>query len=176
MTIYAPGATRRILRAEQAEFVQAAVERAKSAPAQHEGSLTPTGRTNFYFSHMHEALLKWAELSSEGWELDMNVPALLVAPQVPLSFTAICPGEVFESYVPLIAERAEKDYIKEIEAHNKQATKLKEREAFIESEFQRLEQERLAQLREDLAAQYDARANGPREFLNHDNGSVRLHG
>jgi hypothetical protein len=175
MTTYEPDATRRILKTEQADFVKSAIERAKNAPAQHEGSLTPTGRTIFYFSHMHEALQRWAELSATGWTLDTQVPALLVAPQVPLSFTAICPNNVFESYFPLIAERAEKDYVKQVEEHNKQAAKLKEREAFIESEFQRLEQERLAQLRADLAAQYDARSNGPREFFNHNDDSVKLH-
>lgn len=160
MTTYAPDQFRRILKTEQAEYIQAALDRAKYAEAQHEGSRNPTGRTIFYFRTTHEALTRWAELSAEGWELDHNSPALMVAPQVPLAFTAIAPVHIFETYLPLIVERAEQDYSKEVEVHNKQAQKLKDRAEFIESEVKHREEERLAKLRADLAREFDNRGRG----------------
>lgn len=158
MTItYAPEQFRKVLKIEQAAHIQASIENAKTALPQHEGSRNPTGRTIFYFESCKDALERWADLSAEGWLLDTNATVLLQAPLTPLSFTAIAPSEVFESYLPLIAERAEQDYLKKVEAHNKQAKELKERAEFIESEFKRREEERLAQLRADLAQEYDSR-------------------
>lgn len=157
MTTYTPEQFRKVIKVEQAAFIQAALERAKNAEAQHEGSRNPTGRTIFYFRTTHEALTKWAELSANGWKLDHNSHALMVAPQVPLAFTAIAPTHIFETYLPLIAERAEQDYLKEVESHNKQAQKLKERAEFIESEVKRREEERLDKLRADLTKDFDNR-------------------
>lgn len=157
MTTYTPEQFRKVIKVEQAAFIQAALERAKNAEAQHEGSRNPTGRTIFYFRTTHEALTKWAELSANGWNLDYSSHALLVAPQVPLAFTAIAPAHIFETYLPLIAERAEQDYLKEVEAHNKKAQKLKDRAEFIEAEVKRREEERLAQLKSDLAKEFDSR-------------------
>lgn len=157
MTIYKAEQARKVLKAEQAEYIQEAIERARTANPSHEGSRNPTGRTTFYVRTTHEALTRWAELSAAGWILDTNSTCLHVAPQTPLAFTAIAPEDVFDSYLPLIAERAEQDYVKEVEAHNKEAKKLKERADFIESEFKRREEERLAQLRATLAKEYDDR-------------------
>lgn len=171
MTTYAPEQFRKILKIEQAAYIQAAIENAKTALPQHEGSRNPTGRTIFYVRTTHEGLEKFAELKADGWILDTSATALLQEYQVPLSFTAIAPDHVFESYVPLIAERAEQDYLQEIEAHNKQAQKLKERAAYVESEVKRMEEERLAKLRADLAKEYDSNAN-PR-YVNSE--AVQLH-
>lgn len=172
-TTYAPDQFRRILKAEQAEYIQAALERAKDAEAQHEGSRNPTGRTIFYFRTTHEALSKWADLSTNGWQLDYNSPALMVAPQVPLAFTAIAPAHIFETYLPLIAERAEQDYLREVEAHNKQAQKLKDRAEFIEAEVKRREEERLTQLKVDLAKEFDNR--GRVQFITESDTQLHAH-
>lgn len=157
MTTYAQNQFRKVLKIEQAAYIQAAIENAKTALPQHEGSRNPTGRTIFYVRTTHEGLEKFAELKANGWILDTSATALLQEYKVPLSFTAIAPDHVFESYVPLIAERAEQDYLREVEAHNKQAQKLKERTEFVESEVKRREEERLAQLRAELAKDFDNR-------------------
>lgn len=170
-TTYAPEQFRKILKIEQAAYIQAALERAKTALPSHEGSRNPTGRTTFYVTSPFEAMQRWAELSAQGWELDSNSTCLLVAPQTPLAFTAVAPASIFETYLPLIAERAEQDYLKEVGDHNKQAQKLKERAEFIESEFKRREEERLAQLRADLAKEYDNR--GRAQFITE--GDTQLH-
>lgn len=156
-TTYTPEQFRKVLKIEQAAYIQAAIERAKTALPQHEGSRNPTGRTTFYVTSTFDAMQRWAELSAEGWELDTNSTCLLVAPQTPLAFTAIAPDHIFETYLPLIAESAEQNYLREVEDHNKQAQKLKDRAQFVESEFQRREAERLAQLRADLAREFDNR-------------------
>lgn len=156
-TTYAPDQFRKILKSEKAEFIQAALERAKDALPQHEGSRNPSGRTTFYVRSIPEAMVKWAELSANDWVLDSNSPILEIGHQIPLSFTAIAPPHVFETYLPLIAERAEYEYDREVEAHNKQAQKLKERKEFIESEFIRREEERKAKALADLAAEFDNR-------------------
>ncbi|RMR03482.1 hypothetical protein [Pseudomonas syringae group genomosp. 7] len=156
-TTYAPDQFRKILKSEKAEFIQAALERAKDALPQHEGSRNPSGRTTFYVASIPEAMIRWAELSADGWVLDSNSPILEIGYQIPLAFTAIAPSHVFETYLPLIAERAEYDYEREVEAHNKQAQKLKERTEFIESEFIRREEERKAKALAELAAEFDNR-------------------
>ncbi|WP_456016418.1 hypothetical protein [Pseudomonas fluorescens] len=156
-TTYAPDQFRKILKIEQSAYIQAALERAKTALPSHEGSRTPTGRTTFYVTSTFEAMQRWAELSAQGWELDSNSTCLLVAPQTPLAFTAIAPDHVFETYLPLIAERAEQDYLKEVGNHNKQAQKLKDRNEFVESEFIKREEERKAKALAELAAEFDNR-------------------
>jgi hypothetical protein len=156
-TTYAPDQFRKILKSEKAEYIQAAIERAEHALPQHEGSRNPSRRTIFYVASAYNALIKWAELSSNGWLLDSNSTVLKVAPQVPLSFVAIAPDHVFETYLPLIAERAEGDYDREVEAHNKVAKNLKDKEAFIKSEFERRKAEREAQELAELAAEFDNR-------------------
>lgn len=155
MTTYEPTQIRKVLKAELAAYIEHALELARSAPATYEGSLEKTGRTEFVVLSINEGLTRLIELSSEGWKLDDGVPNLVQAPGVPLSITMFCPDEVFESYKPLIAERAEKRFIQEIEAHNKRARQLAEREAFVESEILRLEEERRAELRAELLQQYD---------------------
>lgn len=157
MTTYAPEQFRKVLKIEQAAYIQTAIEHAKHAEPQHEGSRNPSGKVIFYVRTTHEALERYAQLKAEGWELDYNLPALTVAPQVPLSFVATAPAHIFETYLPLIAERAEQNYLKEVEVHNKHAQKLKERAEFIESEVKRREDERLAQLKADLAKEFDNR-------------------
>ena len=159
MTTYAKDQFRKVLKIEQAAYIQAAIENAKTALPQHEGSRNPTGRTIFYVRTTHEGLERFAELKANGWILDTSATALFQEFKVPLSFTAIAPDHVFESYIPLIAERAEQDYLREVEAHNKQAQKLKERAEYVESEVKRLEEDRLAKLRADLAKKYDSNAN-----------------
>lgn len=168
---YTPDQTRRILKTEQSEYVKQAIEKARTAPASHEGSLNPSQRTFFVFTNMHAALERFAALSAEGWTLDHSAPALAVGQFTPLGFTAVAPEEVFETYMPVIAARAESAYAKEVEAHNKQAVKIKERETFIESEFQRLEQVRLAALRAEIASRYDS----PTAFHNTNGDAVKLH-
>ena len=157
MISYAPEQFRKVIKIEQAACIQAAIDSARTALPQHEGSRNPSLRTTFYVESSFEAMQRWAELSAQGWELDSNSTCLLVAPLTPLSFTAIAPEEVFESYLPLIAERAEQDYVKEVEVHNKQAQKLKERKEFIEHEFTRREEQRKAEALAQLAAEFDNR-------------------
>ena len=168
MTKYAPEQFRKILKAEQAEYIERAIEFARTDIPQHEGSVKLTGSTKFYVRTIHEALERYADLKADGWTLQHSIPALDVAP---LSFVAIKPEHVFEADKPLIAKRAEQDYIKEVEAHNKEAQRLKDKADFVESEFNRLEEERKAQLRADLAKQYDNR--GRSRFVNSDD--VQLH-
>ncbi|MBY8949460.1 hypothetical protein J1G35_26720 [Pseudomonas sp. SH10-3B] len=173
MTTYAPDQFRKVLKIEQAAYIQFAIERAKTALPQHEGSRNPTGRTTFYVTSPFEAMQRWAELSAQGWELDSNSTCLLVAPQTPLAFTAIAPASVFETYLPLIAERAEQDYLKEVEVHNKQAQKLRDRAEFIESEVKRRKDERLAQLKADLAKEFDNR--GRVQFITESDTQLHAH-
>ncbi|MBF8740229.1 hypothetical protein [Pseudomonas guariconensis] len=156
---YAPEQFRKVLKAEQHDYIQRAIDRARTAPAAYEGSLHPTGRTEFVVRSMNEALEKFAKLSLEGWTLDTSVLNLCVAPDVPLTFVAIKPDHVFEADIALIAQQAEKAYLKEIEIHNKEAQRLKEKAAFIEAEFNRLEEERKANLRAELERQFDSRGH-----------------
>lgn len=161
MTKYAPEQFRKILKAEQAEYIEQAILLARTAAPQHEGSVRPTGSTMFYARTTHEALERYADLKAEGWTLQHGVPALSCAP---LSFVAVKPDHVFEADKPLIAQCAEKDYIREVEVHNKEAQRLKDKTAFVESEFKRLEAERQAALRAELEEQYDNR--GRVRFVN----------
>ncbi|MNJ21183.1 hypothetical protein D3C77_155290 [compost metagenome] len=154
MTKYAPQQFRKILKAEQAEYIEQAIEFARTDVPQHEGSVQPTGSTIFYVRTIHEALERYADLKAEGWTLQHGIPALDVAP---LSFVAIKPDQVFETDKALIAKRAEQAYLREVEAHNKEAQRLKDKSAFVEAEFQRLEAERQATLRAELEKQYDNR-------------------
>lgn len=154
MTKYAPQQFRKILKAEQAEFIEQAIVLARTAPAAYEGSLNPTGSTEFYHKTVHEALEHYADLRAEGWTLEHTAPVFYNNLH---SFVAIKPDHIFEADKALIAQRAEKAYIKEVEDHNKQAQKLKDKSAFVEAEFQRLEAERQATLRAELEKQYDNR-------------------
>lgn len=154
MTTYAPEQFRKILKAEQAEYIEQAIEFARTAAPQHEGSAHPTGSTIFYVRTTHEALERYADLKADGWTLQHEIPALNTGP---LSFVANKPDHVFEIDKPLIAQRAEQSYFKEVEAHNKEAQRLKDKAAFVEAEFQRIEAERQANLRAELEQQYDSR-------------------
>jgi hypothetical protein len=154
MTKYAPEQFRKILKSEQAEYIQRAIEIARTAPAQYEGSVNPTGSTEFFHRTMHEALEHYATLKADGWTLQHTAPVFYNKLH---SFVAIKPDHVFEADKALIVQHAEQAYIKEIEAHNKEAQRLKDKAAFVESEFQRIEAERQAALRADLEKQYDNR-------------------
>lgn len=165
---YAPEQTRRILKTEQAAYVQDAIDRARAAPAAHEGSLDPTGSTLFYHRTVHEALEHYADLKAEGWSLEHTAPVFYDKLH---SFVAVKPNHVFEKDIPQIAARAEQAYLKVVEDHNKQAKKLQERQAFIESEFERREAERQAALRTEIEREYDSR--GRSRFVNSDD--VQLH-
>jgi hypothetical protein len=161
---------RRILKAEQAEFIRQAIDRARTAPPAYEGSLDPTGSVEFLHKTIHEAFEHYADLKAQGWQLEHSIP---VCANKLFSFVAIKPDEVFEADIPQIAVRAEQAYAREVESHNKEAQKHKERAEFIESEFKRLEEQRMTQLREDLAKQYDNR--GRTSFINTNGDDVRLH-
>ncbi|POG12949.1 hypothetical protein BGP82_00345 [Pseudomonas putida] len=159
MTTYAPEQIRKVLKSEQAEYIEQAIKAARKAPATLEGSLHKTGRTEFIVRSVNEGMQRFADLVRDGWTLDTSILNLYVAPNVPLSFTAICPDHVFETYIPTIAQLAEQAYLKSVEDHNKQAKKLQERQTFIEQEFERREEERKAQLRAELAREYDTSLN-----------------
>lgn len=171
MTTYAQDQFRKVLKAEQAEYIEQAIKAARKAPATLEGSLHKTGRTEFIVRSVNEGMQRFADLAKDGWTLDTSILNLYVAPNVPLSFTAICPDHVFETYIPTIAQLAEQAYLKSVEDHNKEAKKLQERQAFIEQEFERREEERKAQLRAELAREYDNR--GRARYVNSDD--VQLH-
>lgn len=171
MTHYKPEQTRRILKTEQAEFVQDAIDRARTAQAQHEGSRRPTGRTIFYVKTPHEALERFADLKTEGWTLDTDATVLLQAPGVPLSFTAIKPEAIFDKDIPLIAEYAESAYVEEVERHNREAKRLQERAEAVKAEFERQEEARKAALMVEIAKQYDSNLN-PR-YVNSE--ATKLH-
>ncbi|MBF8731944.1 hypothetical protein IRZ59_16020 [Pseudomonas guariconensis] len=154
MTKHAPEQFRKVLKAEQHDYIQRAIEIARNAPAQYEGSLHPTGSTIFQHRTIHEALEHYADLKAQGWELEHLTPACY---DKLFSFSAKKPEHVFEQDIPQIVLNAEKMYLREVEEHNKQAKKLQERKAFVEQEFARLEEERKAKLRTELEKQFDSR-------------------
>ncbi|MFV3283160.1 hypothetical protein ACNFCI_03720 [Pseudomonas sp. NY15356] len=154
MTKYAPEQFRKVLKAEQHDYIRRAIEIARTAPAAYEGSLDPTGSTIFQHRTIHEALEHYADLKAQGWELEHLTPA---CNDKLFSFSAKKPEHVFEQDILQIAARAEKAYLKEIEIHNKEAQRLKDKAAFIEAEFNRLEEERKASLRAELERQFDSR-------------------
>lgn len=171
MTKYSPEAFRKVLQSEQKEHIQRAIEIARHAPAVYEGSLRPTGSTEFVVRNANEALEKFAKLSLEGWTLDTNILNLHVAPNVPLTFVAIKPDHVFEADIPVIAQQAERDYVAEVQEHNKRAQALKDKADFIASEFERREAERHAALRAEIEREYDGR--GRARYVN--GNDVQLH-
>lgn len=145
---------RKVLKAEQAQYIEQAITLARTAPATYEGSLDPTGAVEFFHLTTHAALEHYADLKAGGWTLEHTAPVFYNNLH---SFTAKKPDSVFELDKPLIAQRAEQAYLREVEAHNKEAQRLKDKAAFVEYEFQRLETERLAALRAELEKQYDNR-------------------
>lgn len=159
-TAYDPKVNRRHLKAELSEYIKVAIEAAKNGLPQHEGSGNPTSRVIFYVRTTHEALDRFATLASEGWTLDTNSFCLLQKQGVPLSFTAIAPESYFnEHFLEKIVTRAEYDYQKEIDDHNKQAQKLRDRDEYVESELNRISMEKLAQLRAYIAKNFDSRGH-----------------
>lgn len=170
---YAKEQTRRILKTEQAAYVQNAIDFARrSAVAAHEGSLHPTAYTTFYVRTTNEGMERYAELKAEGWTLLDNTLHLMAEPGKALSFIAKCPESVFEEiYIPLIAANAEKAYVAEVEAHNREAKKLQERAEFIQQEFQRREAERQQALMDEITKEYDSRGRG--RLIN--SADVQLH-
>jgi len=164
MTQYAKDQTRRILKTEQAAYVQDAIDRARTAPAAYEGSLDPTGSTLFHHRTVHEALEHYADLKADGWSLDHGA---LVFDDKLYSFIAIKPSDVFEKDIPQIALRAEAAYIREVEAHNREAKKLQERAEFIKTEFARREAERQQALMDEITKQYDSRGHAKHTYVHH---------
>lgn len=158
-TYYEPTQIRRVIKAEQAAYIEQAIIDAEFAVPTIEGSLDKTRSTTFYFTNMHTALLKFEELIKEGWSYDANFPALPQDRASTFTLTLRCPDELWETYKPLIAQRAENLYQRQIEEHNRNARKIALREEAIEKELQRQEAERLAELREEITAQYDAGAS-----------------
>ncbi|MFF5866804.1 hypothetical protein [Pseudomonas sp. NPDC012596] len=159
MTQYAKDQTRRILKTEQAAYVQNAIDFARrSSAAPHEGSLQPTAYTTFYVTTTNEGLEKYAELKAEGWTLLDNTLHLMAVPGKALSLVCKCPESVFETYIPIIAANAEKAYVAEVEAHNRQAQKLQERAKEIQLEFDRREEERKALLMAEITKEFDQKA------------------
>ena len=154
MTQYAPEQFRKTLKAEQAEFIEQAITLARTAPATYEGSLDPTGSVEFFHLTTHAALEHYADLKAAGWTLQHTAPVFYNKLH---SFVAIKPDHVFELDKALIAVRAEKAYVKEVEDHNKEAQRLKDRAAFVEYEFQRSEEERKAAYRAKLEETFDNR-------------------
>lgn len=155
MTQYAKDQTRRILKTEQAAYVQNAIDRARTAPAAYEGALDQTGSTVFYHTTVHEALEHYADLKAAGWTLQHTAPVFYDKLN---SFVAIKPESVFEKDIPQIAARAEAAYIAEVEAHNRQAQKLQERAKEIQLEFDRREEERKALLMAEITKEFDQKA------------------
>jgi hypothetical protein len=139
-TTYDPKVNRRHLKAELSEYIKAAIEATKNGLPQHEGSGNPTSRVIFYVRSTHEALTRYAVLAAEGWVLDTDDYSCLVQkPGLPLSFTAIAPDHVFnEQFLEKIVKRAEYDYEKEIDDHNKRAEKLRSDDAAVVAEEERL--------------------------------------
>lgn len=160
---------RKVIKAEQAAYIEQAIEKARHAPATHEGSLDKTGSTFFVFRTINEALNRMIALVAEGWRLNDDVPNLVQAQGVPLTITMYCSDEIFETYKADIARRAESEYLHEIEVHNKQVRAAKEREDYVEAEIQRRKDEAEAKLRAELAEQFDniknpmITSNGARE-------------
>lgn len=154
MTKYAPEQFRKILKAEQAEYIEQAIERARHAAPSYEGSLDPTGSTLFQHRTVHEAFEHYADLKSDGWTLEHAIPVCFDKLH---SFVANKPDHVFETDKPMIAQRAEQAYLKQVEDHNKEAQRLKDKAAFVESELQRLEAKRQADLRAELEEQFNNR-------------------
>lgn len=154
MTTYAPDQFRKILKAEQAQYIEQAIELARVGNPTYEGSLHPTGSVEFFHRTIAEGMEHWGQLVQDGWTLIHEIPMFA---DKKFSFCARKPNHVFELDKVHIAQLAEKAYLKEVEDHNKQAKKLQERQAFIEQEFERREEERKAQLRVELAREYDNR-------------------
>lgn len=154
MTRYAPEKIRKVLKAEQAQFIEQAIELARNAPAALEGSLDPTGSVEFYHRTVHEALEHYADLKADGWLLEHTAPVLYNK-----LFSIACkkPDHIFELDKSQIARRAEQAYLKAVEDHNKEAQRIRDKAAFVESELQRIEKERQATLRTDLERQFDNR-------------------
>ncbi|WP_146022360.1 hypothetical protein [Pseudomonas sp. FW305-70] len=146
-------------KAEKAAYVEQAIQAARIGLPQHEGSRQPTGRTIYYVQTTHEALERFAQLKAEGWELCNSSTALVVAPQVPLSFVAIAPDHVFETYIPLITASAEAAYEKEIIQHNELFKKQEQRAKEVLEEFERRESERKAALMAEIELEVEARHN-----------------
>lgn len=174
-TQYTPEQTRRVLKIEQAEYIEAFVEQARYANPSFEGAGLQTGRTTFYFKgyESHVALVKFAELHADGWTLDTTAICLVPTTDkdgrlMPIEFTAICPDHVFDTYRVNLAQRAEAQYLKEITQHNKGAVRIKERAEFIEAEYARLEEERKAELRAEIERKYDAAKHGSNIVINAD--------
>ncbi|MGH8386650.1 MAG: hypothetical protein ACRESJ_14325 [Pseudomonas sp.] len=67
---------RKVLKTEQAEYIQNAIEFARTAAPAYEGSLDPTGSTLFLHLTTHAALEHYADLKAAGWELQHMIPAL----------------------------------------------------------------------------------------------------
>ncbi|EKT4466783.1 hypothetical protein QEL93_002185 [Pseudomonas putida] len=150
MTKYAPEQFRKVLKAEQHDYIQRAIEIARTAPAAYEGSLDPTGSTIFQFRTFEEALEAYSDLKSDGWKLQQNSSQCF---STLFSFVAFKPNHVFELDIPQIALRAEKAYLKEVADHNKEAQRLKDRAEHVEREFAR----RNEVLRAELEKEYDNR-------------------
>ncbi|MBX4138915.1 hypothetical protein K1567_23690 [Pseudomonas sp. S5F11] len=162
---YDPKVNRRHLKAELSEYIKAAIEAAKNGLPQHEGSGNPTSRVIFYVRSTHEALTRYATLASEGWILDTDDNSCLVQEVgLPLSFTAIAPEHVFnEQFLEKIVRRAEYDYQKEIDDHNKRAERLRDKDAAVVAEEERL----FAEWKAGMKAQAEANVkiqSGPADY------------
>ncbi|MFG0352914.1 hypothetical protein ACF8LD_17945 [Pseudomonas sp. zbq_5] len=148
MTQYAKNQTRRILKTEQAAYVQRAIELARTGPAQHEGSLDPTGSTIFQYPTFGAALEGFADLKAQGWKLE---PSFCQCFPTLYSVVAIKPDHIFEKEISQIALRAEAAYAKEVEDHNNEVQRLKDKAEFVALGLKRRDEA----LRAELEEEYD---------------------
>ncbi|NWE72013.1 hypothetical protein HX857_25230 [Pseudomonas gingeri] len=156
---------RRHLKAELSEYIKAAIEAAKNGIPQHEGSMSPTSRVEFRVLTTYEGMVRYAQLASEGWLLDSDARTPLVpTPGSALTFVCIAPENVFnEQFLEKIVKRAEYDYEKEIADHNKRAEKLRNSDAAVVAEEERLFAEWKAGIKAQAEANVKAQS-GPTDY------------
>lgn len=164
-TTYDPKVNRRHLKAELSEYIKTAIEAAKNGIPQHEGSMSPTSRVEFRVLTTYEGMVRYAQLASEGWLLDSDARTPLVpTPGSALTFVCIAPENVFnEQFLEKIVKRAEYDYQKEIDDHNKRAERLRDNDAAVVAEEERL----FAEWKAGIKAQAEANVktqSGPANY------------
>lgn len=164
MKKYDTNTARKVVAAEKAEYVKAAVEFAFNSPAPiYEGSRTPTRSVLFTVHTPYDGMVKYAQLASEGWELDINFKFNMIklSDKAPLQFAALAPQEYFDTVLmPVIVMSAEAAYEREVAEHNKQVTKAKQEVAHREAVRQSIIAEREAEL--DRAVEERVRGNKQR--------------
>ena len=120
---------RKVVAAEKSEYVKAAIEFARNNPTPvYEGSRQPTRSVLFTVQTPYDGMVKYAQLASEGWELDINFKFNMIklSDKAPLQFAALAPMPYFdENIMPIIAMSAEAAYEREVAEHNKAVARAK---------------------------------------------------